>query len=247
MRKIVKAVMRSYHLRIPKYDMPIRIRPWFIAITFGVMLALAFLGFTNFSHALPLNDKLLHFICLAIATGVFYFIWDVEEDARRIWIWRHAGLILTGIICFLFGGIMSEIVQSLLPYKQFQIGDVIANILGSAVGLYTSYYLEKYYRHRREISRLYQPLNADQLSDDDDDALEGTLPTHYQPYNPSPYPSHAGAPATPQSASKPNVPPKRQDRLGDVWDEREDIFDIGGDSDEEHEVRTPQIVVSPPK
>ena len=43
------------------------------------MLVLAFLGFTNFSHSLPLNDKLLHFICLGIATGVFYFIFDVEE------------------------------------------------------------------------------------------------------------------------------------------------------------------------
>jgi hypothetical protein len=43
------------------------------------MVMLAFLGFTNFSHALPLNDKLLHFICFALATGVFYFIVDVEE------------------------------------------------------------------------------------------------------------------------------------------------------------------------
>jgi hypothetical protein len=43
------------------------------------MLALAFLGFTNFSHSLPLNDKLLHFICFGLATGVFYFIIDVDE------------------------------------------------------------------------------------------------------------------------------------------------------------------------
>ena len=43
------------------------------------MFVLAFLGFTNFSHALPLNDKLLHFLCFMVATGVFYFIFDVEE------------------------------------------------------------------------------------------------------------------------------------------------------------------------
>jgi hypothetical protein len=35
--------------------------------------------------------------------------------------------------------------------KEFQIGDVVANLLGSSVGLYISYYLEKYYRHRREV------------------------------------------------------------------------------------------------
>ena len=52
---------------------------WFLVFTALVMIALAFLGFTNFSHALPLNDKMLHFICLMLATGVFYFIFDVEE------------------------------------------------------------------------------------------------------------------------------------------------------------------------
>jgi len=48
-------------------------------LTFLIMLSLAFLGLTNFAHAIPLNDKLLHFFCLGIATGVFYFIFDVEE------------------------------------------------------------------------------------------------------------------------------------------------------------------------
>ena len=45
------------------------------------MLMLAMLGFTNFSRSLPLNDKLLHFMCFCLATGVFYFIFDVEEYA----------------------------------------------------------------------------------------------------------------------------------------------------------------------
>ena len=52
---------------------------WFVALTFLVMLSLALLGLTNLAHAIPLNDKLLHFFCLGIATGVFYFIFDVEE------------------------------------------------------------------------------------------------------------------------------------------------------------------------
>ena len=43
------------------------------------MLMLAFLGFTNFAHSLPLNDKILHLVCLCLATTVFYFIFDVEE------------------------------------------------------------------------------------------------------------------------------------------------------------------------
>jgi hypothetical protein len=98
-RRAFKALMRSHHLKIPKYDLPLRFRPvspppsprpthilitlflrqWFVVLTFLIMLSLAFLGLTNFTHALPLNDKLLHFFCLGIATGVFYFIFDVEE------------------------------------------------------------------------------------------------------------------------------------------------------------------------
>jgi len=43
------------------------------------MLLLGLLGFTNVAHALPLNDKVLHLTCFCIATGVFYFIFDVDE------------------------------------------------------------------------------------------------------------------------------------------------------------------------
>ncbi|KAG9220740.1 hypothetical protein CCMSSC00406_0003839 [Pleurotus cornucopiae] len=154
------------------------------------MIILAFLGFTNFAHALPLNDKILHFVCFMLATGVFYFIFDVEEEARRIWFWRHANMLFTGFICFFCGGIMSEFVQSMLPYKEFQFGDVVANLMGSSVGLYVAYHLEKYYRYRREIARLYRPIETDYSSDDseDEDSFSMTaqlLPLHTTSTRPS--------------------------------------------------------------
>jgi hypothetical protein len=71
--------MKSHRIHIPLYHIPVRFRPWFLVFTSLVMLLLAFLGFTNFSRALPLNDKLLHFLCFAFATAIFYFIFDVEE------------------------------------------------------------------------------------------------------------------------------------------------------------------------
>jgi len=186
------------------------------------MLMLAMLGFTNFSRSLPLNDKLLHFICFCLATGVFYFIFDVEEDARRIWFWRHSGLIFTATVCFFFGGIVSEIVQSMLPYKTFDFGDVMANLLGSGIGLYLAYYIERYYRHRREISRLYRPLSADYISDSDGEDSTQLLPSHYIPTTSNPGRSKSGV------LHKPT-----HNNLSDVWDEREELFDIGGDSDDE--------------
>ncbi|KAI0085184.1 hypothetical protein BDY19DRAFT_459789 [Irpex rosettiformis] len=221
--KATKAVMRSHHLTIPVYDMPLRFRPWFVLFTSLVMILLAFLGFTNFAHALPVNDKLLHFFCLMFATGIFYFIFDVEEDARRIWFWRYAPLIFTGIVCFFFGGILSEVVQSLLPYKEFQIGDIIANLSGSSIGLYVAYYLERYYRHRREISRLYRPLNPDEVllsdEDDDEDLEAGTQLLLTRP--------------TPNNVKPTSTKTMPKYRLANVWDEGEELFDIGEDSDEE--------------
>jgi len=190
------------------------------------MLLLAFLGFTNFAHALPINDKLLHFFCLMLATGVFYFIFDVEEDARRIWFWRRSPLIFTGFVCFVLGGIVSEFVQSLLPHKEFQFGDIAANILGSSIGLVIAYYLEKYYRARREIHRLYRPLNTsmDSFSENEEDLEAGTqlLPMS------DPNPQGSGTKAAPKTS-----------RLEDVWDEREELFDIGEESDEDDD-RGPQ-------
>jgi len=218
-RKTARAVMRSYRVEIPKYDLPIRLRPWFLAFTCLVMILLAFLGFTNFSHALPLNDKLLHFLCFCVATCVFYFIFDVEEEARRVWFWRHSGLLFTAFVCFFCVGIMSEFVQSMLPFRVFQFGDIVANLLGSSVGLLVAYHLEKYYRYRREIARLYRPLGMESQSDveeDEDDSPRGIqlLPTYYTPED-----------------SQPKKP--RSTRLSDVWDEREELFGVGGDSDQE--------------
>lgn len=41
--------------------------------------------------------------------------------------------------------------------------------MGSGVGLFFSYHAERRYRTRREIERLYEPLDQDLYDDDDDD------------------------------------------------------------------------------
>jgi len=230
-----KAIMKSRRVQLPNYDLPMRLRPWFLMFTVVIMILLAFLGFTDATRSLPLNDKFMHFTCLCLATGVFYFIFDVEEDARRIWFWRHFGLIFTAITCFFFGGFVSEVVQSQLPHKEFDFGDVVANLLGSTIGLYASYQLEKRYRTRREIARLYRPLDTEDLSEDysDDEMPAGTqlLPL---------FSSHGRPNSNKSSSSEPQI--FKGNRLGDVWDEREDLFGIGDDdnnSEDGHDTPRP--------
>ncbi|KAK0568828.1 hypothetical protein OC861_001521 [Tilletia horrida] len=48
-----------------------------------------------------------------------------------------------------------------LQYKTFDFFDIVANMLGSALGLFLAYHAERRYRTRRELERLYQPLDAD--------------------------------------------------------------------------------------
>ncbi|TFL05724.1 hypothetical protein BDV98DRAFT_560535 [Pterulicium gracile] len=216
--------MKSTKFRVPKYDLPIRIRLWFIALACVIMVILALLGFTQSAQSwISVNDKVLHFTCFALATGVMYFVVDVDEDARSIWIWRNLSMLFTLFACFFCGGIVSEFVQSMLPYKTFQWGDIVANLIGCSCGLLISYHLEKQYRHRREIQRLYQPISTaatsrESFDSDDDEAVDATqlLPLHYPPRSPAHALSKTGS-------------------LRNVWDAREEIFGIGDSDDGDYD------------
>lgn len=156
---------------------------------------------------------------------MFYMIWDVDEPARASYVWRNASLILTAITCFLVGGIGSEIVQSLLPYKQFQIGDIIANLLGSSLGLFFSYHLERRYRARRELERLYAPLDIEDYGDlDEYEADEDEEPNHSQPSANT----IGGAPRSSlksNSSSSKSAGGKKKARFDDnnIWDDNVEI------------------------
>lgn len=76
----------------------------------------------------------------------------------------------------------------MIQYKAFQWGDVLANLLGSSLGMLASYRLEAYYRQRREISRLYRPVATTNVGgeggglfsddEDDDDETEEAMELH---------------------------------------------------------------------
>jgi len=110
-----------------------------------------------------------------------------------------------------------------------------ANLLGSSLGLYIAYHLERRCRHQREvrilpsacldpqhdgtqISRLYRPLNISlsSLEEEDDDAGALLLPTHCD-----------------RTTRQPQAHINREIRLADVWDEREEVFGVGEESDNE--------------
>lgn len=69
-----------------------------------------------------------------------------------------------------------------------------------------------------QISRLYRPLDTDYDSDNEDQQL---LPSHYVPTDAD------------DSQSRPKPKPLNHNNLSDVWDEREELFEVGDESDEE--------------
>lgn len=220
-----RLMMRSIHVRPPQFGrrhasshtLPLRVRPAMTLLTAVVLVLLGILGCA--ARGIPLtlsfhpsiqdyvyvNDKVMHFFGFMLASGLFYLIWDVDDSARRIWIWRHAVLGLAFVTCFVVGAIGSEFVQGALPFKEFQWGDIVANMLGSGLGLYGAYYIERYHRSRRELQQLYEPLDFDDYGALPDDDYDNDADAHaYANAN-----AHANA----------NVP---KSSLTNVWDDRMD-------------------------
>lgn len=90
------------------------------------------------------------------------------------------------MLAFLFGGIVSEFVQAMLPvspsvheqssalnravladtqWKHFQFGDIVANLSGATIFLYLAHLLHTRARRRSEIADLYQPLPSHSYRD----------------------------------------------------------------------------------
>lgn len=173
-------VLRSVRIRIAttsgprgstssSIPLPLKVRPALIVLNILDLIVLGLLGFHPKSSTwLPFNDKVLHFFCFFFATALFYAIWDIDSTTRRSspHFWRPMPLFLCVFVCFFVGGIGSEVVQSLLPYKQFDIWDVVANLLGSSLGLWVSYWAEKRVRLDREVRSLYMPLDPEAYGDD---------------------------------------------------------------------------------
>lgn len=137
---------------------PLRIRPVILCILAVWLLILGVVGILP-NGGIPINDKVMHFFGMGIATFLIYFLLEVPDQARRVWYYRRAPLILTLFLGFFCGGVLSEAIQGYLPWKTFQLGDILANISGSCVAFYFAHALNKRARKRYEISRLYRPVN----------------------------------------------------------------------------------------
>lgn len=124
-----------------------------------LLLLAAYAGLSKIQLGHLINDKLLHFLTFFLLTVVFY--WVVDTNRRRT-------INMTLIICTLILGVGSEFLQSFLPNdRDFDLYDIVANIVGSLLGLgLCSWY------HRRMLERRRQRKTYNAVPGEDEEDLE---------------------------------------------------------------------------
>jgi len=134
------------------------------AVAFAVLiLASAYLGLApstipSYQH----SDKLLHFITFLLLTACFY--WTIETNKRK-------NLQLTFVVCTAGLGVGLEFAQAFLPNgRDFDIFDIVANILGSLAGVGACLW---YHKRMLERKRRTKTVNIGEGGDDDYDVELG--------------------------------------------------------------------------
>ncbi|CCH42266.1 putative membrane protein [Wickerhamomyces ciferrii] len=139
-----------------------RLRKSVLAGLAVALIIAAYLGFADISLE---HDKLVHFFVFFGLTLMFYWLFETSST-RAI---RN----LTFIICTLAGGIGSEFIQGLLPYRTFDPKDIICNVLGSSLALIFSVIYHKRIVEQRRQQRYEQlrssiPLDVEDVDFDMD-------------------------------------------------------------------------------
>ncbi|KAK9238678.1 hypothetical protein V1525DRAFT_400223 [Lipomyces kononenkoae] len=129
-----------------------RIRKSFAAAFVLLLLLSAYLGF---APIVVQHDKILHFVFFFALTTLFY--WIVDTSRRRL-------INATIVVCILVGGIGSELVQSFVPYREFDIYDIVANVIGASLALA----LSSFYHKRMLERKRAQKYSAVQTQDEPD-------------------------------------------------------------------------------
>lgn len=138
-----------------------RIRLPFAGVFVLLCLAAGYAGLTPLQLDTYVNDKLLHLATFFLLTLAFY--WIVDTNRRRT-------LNLTLVVCTLCLGCGSEFLQALLPNgRQFDVYDVVANVVGSLAALGLCSWYHKRMLERRRARKTYTAVpGEDDVGGEDD-------------------------------------------------------------------------------
>ncbi|KAF4979523.1 hypothetical protein FZEAL_4291 [Fusarium zealandicum] len=134
-----------------------RIRLPFAAVFVLLLLIAGYAGLTTLQLGQHVNDKLLHFVTFFLLTIVFY--WVVDTNRRRT-------LNMTLVVCTLVLGVGSEFVQSFIDNgREFDMYDIVANVIGSFIGLGICTWYHKRMLERKRQRRRYSVVPGEDEGD----------------------------------------------------------------------------------
>ncbi|GAO18608.1 uncharacterized protein UV8b_05434 [Ustilaginoidea virens] len=136
-----------------------RIRLPFAGVFLLLLLVAGYAGLSQLQVEHYVNDKFMHASTFFLLTVAFY--WVVDTSRRRT-------LHMTLFVCALCLGVGSEFVQSFLPNdRDFDLYDIVANVVGSLAGVgLCSWY------HKRMLDRKRQRKTYNAVPGDDAEDLE---------------------------------------------------------------------------
>lgn len=167
------------------------------------------------------NDKLLHCVAFFILTIVFY--WIVDTNRRRT-------LNFTLVTCTLCLGVGSEFLQDFLPNgRDFDLYDIVANVVGSLTGLGLCSWYHKRMLDRRRSRKQYGAIPGGEGGEDIElgdpvfggDHEEGVIVSEPE----------SSVPGTSTGAGKGSMTLEEEvdnwdENVVDAWDE-DDLGDVG--------------------
>ncbi|KAG6112781.1 hypothetical protein E4U14_001917 [Claviceps sp. LM454 group G7] len=134
-----------------------RIRLPFAGVFLLLLLIAGYAGLSKLQVGGLVNDKVVHFITFFILTIVFY--WIVDTNRRRT-------LNMTLVVCTLCLGVGSEFVQSILPNdREFDLYDIVANLVGSLAGLGLCSLYHKRMLERKRNQKAYNVVPGEDEED----------------------------------------------------------------------------------
>lgn len=193
-----------------------------IGVFFLLLLIAGYAGLSSLQVASIVNDKVLHLATFFILTVVFY--WIVDTNRRRT-------LNFTLVVCTLCLGIGSEFLQAFLPNgRDFDLYDIIANIVGSLAGLSVCSWYHKRMLERRRSRRQYGAVPGEDDGEDVElgdtvfggEHEEGVMAGEPESSAPDPSAGAGKAPVTLEEEVD-----NWDENAVDAWDE-DDLGDVGG-------------------
>ncbi|KAH8593787.1 hypothetical protein B0O99DRAFT_574456 [Bisporella sp. PMI_857] len=134
-----------------------RIRLPFAGAFFFLCLLAGYAGLSALQVDAVVNDKVLHCITFFILTTCFYWIFETS---------RRRNLNFTLLVCTGFLGVGSEILQGFLPNgRNFDVFDIVANVVGSLAALGLSSWYHSRMLERKRLAKHYQAVPGDEEQD----------------------------------------------------------------------------------